>query len=106
MEDMIGSMAYFTPAERELTGFDGPRSIEDVDMRVHHERIRGRRAFVQGKLAELNGDYEQYHARTAELEQLEWDEATLMDIEFDITKQRSAIADALFDKQLNLFGQE
>lgn len=93
MEDFVGVMAYFTPAERELTGYTGPVSIEDINMAVHYERVNGRRAFVQQKLAKLDGDYDRYLARVAELEQLEWDEATLMDIEFDIAAQRTVIAE-------------
>jgi hypothetical protein len=100
MEDIIGNMAFFTPAERELTGFFDARPIDEIDLSMQYQRIWARREYVQERLAELDGDYDQYVARTQELEQLQWDEATLMDIDFDITAQKSVIADALFDREL------
>lgn len=102
MEDIIGNMAYFTPAERQLTGYQGPTPIDEIDMTIHYDRLRDRRAYVQKRLVEVVDDYEQYAARQAELDQLEWDEAVLTDIEIDLMAQRRVMADALAGSQLGL----
>lgn len=100
MEDIVGNMAYFTPAEQELLGVRGPQPIDAFDATTHYERVRDRRAFVISKRDEIESDYAQLMERDAELLQLDWDEATLMNIEYDLAPIKAMLSDAVFDRMM------
>ncbi len=104
MEDTVGNMAYFTPAEQELLGVRGPQPIDSLDMTTHYDRVRDRREYVRRKYEETEGDYDELKKREAELYQLDWDEATLIDIEFDLAPRRAILGDVLFGRMMDNSG--